>query len=83
MGWGPAPRGRGRRYGYGRPGRRVRGHYRARPRARGPIPVNRGGCLLPMLLGLVAGPALARAVAARAQPPQPWNGRWVPGSRNQ
>ena len=35
-------RGRGRRYGYGRPGRRVRGYYRARSRTPGPIP----GCLL-------------------------------------
>ena len=50
-----APRGRGRRYGYGRPGRRVRGYYRARPRRRGPIPANRGGygCLLPVVLGLL------------------------------
>ena len=55
MTWGPAPRGRGRRYGYGRPGRRVPGYYRARPRARGPIPANRGGCLLPLLLGAAAG----------------------------
>jgi hypothetical protein len=28
----------GRRYGYGRPGRRVRGYYRARSRQPGPIP---------------------------------------------
>jgi hypothetical protein len=55
MSWGPAPRGRGRRYGYGRPGRRVPGYYRARPRARGPIPANRGGCLLPLLLGAATG----------------------------
>lgn len=55
MGWGPAPRGRGRRYGYGRPGRRVPGYYRARGRARGPIPVNRHGCLLPALLAAATG----------------------------
>jgi hypothetical protein len=75
MGWGPAPRGRGRRYGYGRPGRRVRGYYRARPRARGPIPVNRSGCLLPVLFGLVVGVPLARSARNEGRPP-------MCGSRN-
>ena len=37
----------GRRYGYGRPGRRVRGYYRARSRQPGPI----SGCLLPLVIG--------------------------------
>jgi hypothetical protein len=66
MSWGPAPRGRGRRYGYGRPGRRVPGYYRARPRARGPIPVNRHGCLLPMLVGLAIGVISPKAAALAA-----------------
>jgi hypothetical protein len=60
MSWGPAPRGRGRRYGHGRPGRRVHGYYRARPVSRGgrhtcPIPLGGpGGCLLPMLATVAA-----------------------------
>jgi hypothetical protein len=69
MGWGPAPRGRGRRYGYGRPGRRVRGFYRARPPSRGgrrtgPLPLGGpGGCLtsvLAVLAGLVLVELLGR-----------------------
>jgi hypothetical protein len=43
---GAMPKYGGRRYGYGRPGRRVRGYYRARSRQPGPIP----GCLLPLVL---------------------------------
>jgi hypothetical protein len=59
MGWGPAPRGRGRRYGYGRPGRRVRGYYRARParyggRRAGPLPLGGPGGCLPSVLALLA-----------------------------
>jgi hypothetical protein len=59
MGWGPAPRGRGRRYGYGRPGRRVRGYYRARParyggRRTGPFPLGGPGGCLPSVLALLA-----------------------------
>jgi hypothetical protein len=49
-------RGRGRRYGYGRPGRRVRRYYRARSRTPGPIP----GCLLPLALFVAIGIRLAR-----------------------
>jgi hypothetical protein len=49
-------RGRGRRYGYGRPGRRVRGYYRARSRTPGPMP----GCLLPLALFIAVGIRLAR-----------------------
>jgi hypothetical protein len=49
-------RGRGRRYGYGRPGRRVRGYYRARSRTPGPVP----GCLLPLALFVAVGIRLAR-----------------------
>jgi hypothetical protein len=49
----------GRRYGYGRPSRRVRGYYWARSRQPGPI----SGCLLPLVLARnrqelwIAGPA--------------------------
>jgi hypothetical protein len=49
-------RGRGRRYGYGRPGRRVPGYYRARSRTPGPIP----GCLLPLALCVAVAIRLAR-----------------------
>jgi hypothetical protein len=49
-------RGRGRRYGYGRPGRRVRGYYRARSRRPGPIP----GCLLPLAVLIAVVIRLAR-----------------------
>jgi hypothetical protein len=53
---GPMPKYGGRRYGYGRPGRRVRGYYRARPRQPGPIP----GCLLPLVLAAAIAVRLAR-----------------------
>jgi hypothetical protein len=53
-------RGRGRRYGYGRPGRRVRGYYRARSRTAGPIP----GCLLPLALCIAVSVRLARRLGA-------------------
>jgi hypothetical protein len=46
----------GRRYGYGRPGRRVRGYYRARSRQPGPIP----GCLLPLVLAAAIAVHLTR-----------------------
>jgi hypothetical protein len=46
----------GRRYGYGRPGRRVRGYYRARSRQPGPVP----GCLLPLVLAAAVAVCLAR-----------------------
>jgi hypothetical protein len=49
-------RGRGRRHGYGRPGRRVRGYYRARSRTPGPIP----GCLLPLVLFIAVSVRLVR-----------------------
>jgi hypothetical protein len=49
-------RGRGRRYGHGRPGRRVQGYYRARSRRRGPVP----GCLLPLALCVAVGVRLVR-----------------------
>ena len=49
-------RGRGRRYGYGRPGRRVPRYYRARSRTPGPIP----GCLLPLALFITVGIRLVR-----------------------
>jgi hypothetical protein len=55
-------RGRGRRHGYGRPGRRVRGYYRARSRTPGPIP----GCLLPLALVIAVG--IRRAQRSR----NPW-----------
>ena len=46
----------GRRYGYGWPGRRVRGYYRARSRQPGPVP----GCLLPLVLAAAVAARLAR-----------------------
>jgi hypothetical protein len=51
----------GRRYGYGRPGRRVRGYYRARSRQPGPIP----GCLLPLVLAAAITVHLTRRQTTR------------------
>jgi hypothetical protein len=58
---GAMPKYGGRRYDYGRPGRRVRGYYRARSRQPGPIP----GCLLPLVLAAAIAIHLTRENAHR------------------